>query len=103
VESLDESGIPGMVAQGLSNLFNALNNCIVGNGGALPEVFDQLFFTDQRLAMFQQIQKQVEGLLAEMLFYPVSLETTSRGIDLDVVEAIDRPILNSMSIRRHDR
>ena len=87
----DEARFVWIVAQCFSNLFDALDHGIVGDGCALPDIFNQLFFADQPLAPLEHVQEQMEGLLAKMLFEAASLEATPGGVDFDIFAAVDRP------------
>ncbi|MCA1601362.1 MAG: hypothetical protein LC776_06870, partial [Acidobacteria bacterium] len=53
-----------------------------------PNVFDQLVFGYQRVTMFQKIEKDLEGLLANVLFAAVPFQAHLRGINFDPVKAI---------------
>ena len=90
-----------MVAQCLSNLFDALDHGIIRDRRALPKIFDQLLFADQRLTMIEQVEEQVERLRPEVLFRSVAFETAPGGVYLDILEKINWPAFSSRLWRRN--
>src|ERR1035441_5166448 len=57
VKSPDKSRFMRIVSQNRSDLLDALNNSIVGDRRALPEVLNQLFLADKPLPPLDHVQK----------------------------------------------
>src|SRR5262249_35273001 len=93
---LDKARTPGIIAQGLSDFGQALFQRVVGYGGACPNLFDQFVFGDDALAVFDEVNQDLKGLLAQMLLLAVVLQTDLRGVDLNALESI-----RSLTVRLH--
>ena len=86
---LDEPRMPWVVTQRPPNVHHTLNQCVVSNRGAVPDVPQQLLLSDQALSLFQKVNQHLKSLLPQMTLFAVAPDATLCGINLDIREAID--------------